>query len=106
MIKMTKKKTDLKKIVHMYKSVEEMFHQYEHDVETVGKEFEKVVYEYFDLKNPWDQTVLTAILTNILACMVLNAHLDGSEMEEYVIDQFKMNIDNYFNLAKEKGVIN
>ncbi len=103
---MAKKETDLKKKVHFYESMEAMLKQFNYDIRTVGKEFEKVVYEYFDLKNPWDQTVLTAILTNILACMVLNAHLDGSEMEEYVIEQFKMNIDNYFNLAKEKGVIN
>ena len=98
-------KTDLKKKVHFYESKNDMLKQFNHDITTVGKEFEKKVYEYVDLKNPWDQAVLTAILTNILACMVLNAHLDGSEMEQYVIDQFKVNINNYFHLAKEKGMI-
>lgn len=106
MIKMTKKKTDLKKIVHMYKSVEEMFHQYEHDVETVGKEFEKMVYEYFDLKNPWDQAVLASVFTNILANMVLNAKLQGVDLENKVIEEFKLNLDCYIALAKAKGKLN
>ena len=105
MSKMTKKKTDLKKIVHFYETTEDMFKQFEHDVETVGKEFEKMVYEYFDLKNPWDQAVLSSIFTNLLANMVLNAKLQGVDLENKVIEEFKITLECYIALAKEKGFI-
>lgn len=102
---MEKKKTNLKKIVHMYKSMDDMAKQFEHDVETVGREFEKLVYEYFDLKNPWDQTVFASIFTNLLANMVLNAKLQGVDLENGVIEEFKANLECYIALAKEKGFI-
>ena len=51
---MAKKETDLKKKVHFYESMEAMLKQFNYDIRTVGKEFEKVVYEYFDLKNPYE----------------------------------------------------
>ena len=52
----------------MYSNLQEMEEQFASDVATMGKEFTDLAEAHFDLLNPWDQTVLVAILTNMLAC--------------------------------------
>ena len=64
---MKQEKTNLAKRMHMYRSLEDMEKQFAKDVATMGKMFTEMIEKHFDTTNPWDQNVLIAIMTNVLA---------------------------------------
>ena len=98
---MKQKKTNLAKRVHMYRSLQDMEKQFAHDVATMGQEFTKIAEQNFDPTNPWDQTVMVAILTNMLAYVEVNAELDGVNMETAMKDFYEINLEDYRQQAKE-----
>lgn len=99
---MKKQKTNLAKCVHMYSSLQEMEKQFAHDVATMGKVFTDLVDEHFNLKYPWDQAVLAAIMTNILAYVEVQAELDGDNMERAMKEFYEMNLEDYRKQARKK----
>ena len=92
---MKKKKTNLGKRIHMYNSLQDMEKQFANDVATMGQEFTKIAEENFDPRNPWDQAVMIAILTNMLAYVEVNAELDGANMERAMKDLYETNLEDY-----------
>ena len=92
---MKQKKTNLAKRVHMYRSLQDMEKQFANDVATMGQEFTKIAEENFDPKNPWDQAVMIAILTNMLVYVEVNAELDGANMERAMKDLYETNLEDY-----------
>ena len=98
---MKKQKTNLGKRVHVYGSLEEMEKQFASDVATMGQELTAIVDEQFDLKNPWDQTVLAAILTNMLAFVQVHAELDGASLEAGMRECYSQNLTDYRNQVKQ-----
>lgn len=98
---MTKKKTNLGKRVHMYSGRQEMEAAFSSDVETMGEELAALAEKHFDFMNPWDQTVLMAILTNMLAYVEVLVELDGVNMEKSVKEFYEMNKKDYLQQAKE-----
>ena len=89
------KKTNLGKRIHMYNSLQDMEKQFANDVATMGQEFTKIAEENFDPRNPWDQAVMVAILTNMLAYVEVYAELDGVNMEAAMKENFMQNLVNY-----------
>ena len=85
----------------MYSNLQEMEEQFASDVAAMGKEFTALAEAHFDLLNPWDQTVLVAILTNMLACVEVQAELDGVNMEKSMKEFYEMNKRDYLQQAKE-----
>ena len=98
---MKKNKTNLGKRIHMYNSLQDMEKQFANDVATMGQEFTKIAEENFDPKNPWDQAVMIAILTNMLAYVEVNAELDGANMETAMKDFYETNLEDYRQQAFE-----
>ena len=98
---MKQKKTNLAKRVHMYRSLQDMEKQFANDVATMGQEFTKIAEENFDPANPWDQAVMIAILTNILAYVEVYAELDGVNMETAMKETYEQNLVDYRQQAKE-----
>ena len=92
---MKKNKTNLGKRIHMYNSLQDMEHQFALDVATMGQEFEKLVMENFDPRNPWDQSVLMAILTNTLAYIEVYAEHDGVNMEAAMKETYELSLEDY-----------
>ena len=88
-----KKMTKLEKVVRMFSGTKEIEEQYANDVQAYGDEFIAVA-DKLDIRNPWDQAVLVAILTNMLACVTVNAMFDGVNLEKTIRD-------NYFDALKE-----
>ena len=86
----------------MYRSLEDMEKQFGKDVATMGKVFTDMIEKHFDTTNPWDQCVLVAIMTNILAYVEVQAELDGSNMERAMKEFYEMNLENYRKQVKEK----
>ena len=92
---MKKNKTNLGKRIHMYNSLQDMEKQFALDVATMGQEFAKLVMENFDPRNPWDQSVLMAILTNMLAYVELYAEHDGVNMEAAMKETYELSLEDY-----------
>ncbi len=88
-----KKMTKIEKMVRMFSGAKEVEEQFANDVQTWGDKFTAVA-DKLDIRNPWDQALLVAILTNMLACVTVNAMFDGVNLEKTIRD-------NYFDALKE-----
>ena len=88
-----KKMTKIEKMVRMFSGTKEIEEQFANDVHAWGDEFTAVA-DKLDIRTPWDQAVLVAILTNMLACVTVNAKFDGVNLEEAIRD-------NYYDALKE-----
>lgn len=98
---MKQKKTNLAKRIHMYRSLEDMEKQFAKDVATMGKAFTDMIEKHFDTTSPWDQSVLAAIMTNVLAYVEVQAEQDGVNMERAMKDFYELNLVDYRNQVKE-----
>ena len=98
---MKQKKTNLAKRIHMYRSQKDMEKQFANDVATMGKMFTDMIEEHFDATNPWDQTVLIAIMTNVLAYVEVQGELDGVNMEQNMKNFYQTHLVDYRNQVKE-----
>ena len=95
--------TKLEKVVRMFSGTKEIEEQYANDVQTYGDEFIAVA-DKLDIRNPWDQAVLVAILTNMLACISVNALLDGVNLEKSIRDCYYDALKEYKKLATQEIV--
>ena len=98
---MKQKKTNLRKLVHVYESLEDATKQFNRDVQIMSKDFVDIVYRDFDMKNPYDQTVLEAILTNLLAYVEVYAEMDNVNMEKAIWEDFGNHLERYRKQVKE-----
>ena len=98
-----KKMTKLEKVDRMFSGTKEIEEQYANDVQTYGDEFIAVA-DKLDIRNPWDQAVLVAILTNMLACISVNALLDGVNLEKSIRDCYYDALKEYKKLATQEIV--
>ena len=95
--------TKLEKVVRMFSGTKEIEEQYANDVQTYGDDFIAVA-DKLDIRNPWDQAVLVAILTNMLACISVNALLDGVNLEKSIRDCYYDALKEYKKLATQEIV--
>ena len=95
--------TKLEKVVRMFSGTKEIEEQYANDVQTYGDEFIAIA-DKLDIRNPWDQAVLVAILTNMLACISVNALLDGVNLEKSIRDCYYDALKEYKKLATQEIV--
>ena len=98
---MKQEKTNLAERMHMYRSLEDMEKQFAKDVVTMGKVFTDMIEKHFDTTNPWDQNVLIAIMTNVLAYVEVQGELDGVNMERAMKEFYEMNLVDYRQQVKE-----
>ena len=96
-----KEGANLGKMVHFYESLDDAIKQYQNDVAKMGELFADVLYEHFDITNAYDQTVLSGILTNLLAYVEVYAEMDGVNMQKAMREDFENNLNGYRKLAKE-----
>ena len=75
-----KQNTHLGKSAHFFTSVDEMERQFDNDVKVMTKQFQKVT-DCFDLRNPWDESVMGFIVTDIIGFMLANADRGGINLE-------------------------
>ena len=92
---MTKKKRDVSKYVRMFRSADDLYEQFAADVEKFGNKFAAIADEHFDMKNVWDQGVMVAILTNMLAFVEVNVELMGDNIEDNIKSFYKDNLEKY-----------
>ena len=100
---MKKNKTNLGKRIHMYNSLQDMEKQFANDVHTLGEEIAAVANK-LDVRNPWDQSVLVAVMTNVLACVTVNAMFDGVNLEQAIRDNYNHAVEEYKKIAAKEIV--
>ena len=100
---MTKKKRDLSKYNRVCRSLEDLEKQFAADVEKFGSKFASLAEEHFDIRNPWDQTVMCTILVNMLAYTAVNAESMGDNIEEWIKNIFPDYLEMYRKQARSKG---
>jgi hypothetical protein len=98
---MKKKLTKIEKFVRMFSGTKEVEEQFANDVQTWGDEFTAVA-DKLDIRNPWDQALLVAILTNMLACVTVNAMLDSVNLEEAIRDNYYQALTEYKKQAAQE----
>ena len=98
-----KKMTKIEKMVRMFSGTKEVEEQFANDVQTWGDEFTAIA-DKLDIRNPWDQALLVAILTNMLACISVNALLDGVNLEKSIRDCYYDALKEYKKLATQEIV--
>jgi hypothetical protein len=99
---MTKQKNDLSKYNRVCRDYDDMLKQFTGDVKKFGKKFSALSDEHFDLKNPWDQGVLVSILTNMLACVAVNAEIMGDNIENSIKENYKERLEVYRSRARKQ----
>ena len=98
-----KKMTKVEKMVRMFSGTKEIEEQFANDVKTWGDEFTAVA-DKLDIRNPWDQALLVAILTNMLACVTVNAMFDGVNLEEAIRGNYFDALKSYKEMVA-KGIV-
>ena len=98
-----KKMTKIEKVVRMFSGTKEIEEQFANDVKTWGDEFTAVA-DKLDIRNPWDQALLVAILTNMLACVTVNAMFDGVNLEKTIRDNYYEALKGYKEMVA-KGLV-
>ena len=96
-----KKMTKIEKMVRMFSGTKEIEEQFANDVQTWGDEFTAVA-DKLDIRNPWDQALLVAILTNMLACVTVNAMFDGVNLENVIRDNYYDSLKEYKKMAAKE----
>ena len=96
-----KKLTKIEKMVRMFSGTKEIEEQFANDVQTWGDEFTAVA-DKLDIRNPWDQALLVAILTNMLACVTVNAMFDGVNLENAIRDNYYDSLKEYKKMAAKE----
>lgn len=96
-----KKMTRIEKMVRMFSGTKEIEEQFANDVQTWGDEFTAVA-DKLDIRNPWDQALLVAILTNMLACVTVNAMFDGVNLENVIRDNYYDSLKEYKKMAAKE----
>ena len=95
--------TKIEKVVRMFSGAKEVEEQFANDVQTWGDEFTAVA-DKLDIRNPWDQALLVAILTNMLACVTVNAMFDGVNLEKTIRDNYYEALKGYKEMVA-KGLV-
>ena len=98
-----KKMTKIEKVVRMFSGAKDVEEQFANDVQTWGDEFTAVA-DKLDIRNPWDQALLVAILTNMLACVTVNAMFDGVNLEKTIRDNYYEALKGYKEMVA-KGLV-
>ena len=97
---MKQKKTNLKKVVHMYKDMNDMLKQMSDDAEIVGRQIEELL-KAFDLRIPYACSVMMMMLSNILAAVTVRMEQDSQHTENVIMELYQFHLGEYRRLHKE-----
>ena len=97
-----RQKTNLGKPVQFFTGMKDIEQQFEHDVTVMAEQFRQVT-DCFDLRNPWDESVLTCIACNIIGFIMANAERDGRHVEETIKEGIMDSLQTHRKLFAEEN---
>ncbi len=86
---MSKKNTNLGKVCHQVKNLDELFENISNDANTFVDDIQKLLSN-FDIRNPYDMTVLEVLLANLLANVKVTLEDEYPEFEMEVFGLYEV----------------
>ena len=87
-MKKNQKRSNLGRLVLTCKNYEDLRRQVQDDTELLGKEISGLIGRRCIWQSPYDQEVLTNVLTTILACVTELAERDGVFLRDTVVEKY------------------
>ena len=104
-MKKNQKRSNLGRLVLTCKNYEDLRRQVQDDTELLGKEISGLIGRRCIWQSPYDQEVLTNVLTTILACVTELAERDGVFLRDTVVEKYDAWLELYRSKNKEKDEI-
>lgn len=98
---MKKEMKKLKKLSLMCSGSKESEKMFAKDVKTLCENLKGITEGKYDVMNPWDQAVMIVSLTNLLACIEVNARFDGVILDEAIKGCYEDSKKEYLEQVKE-----
>ncbi len=96
-----KKKTNLGKTVFIFDSIEDFNKSIDHDVKVFVPEMEALI-SHFNIKNPYDVSVILSLLINALASTLVASEIEEGENDRWVEEYYKRALEEN-RKAKREG---
>ena len=104
-MKKNQKRSNLGRLVLTCKNYEDLRRQVQDDTELLGKEISGLIGRRCIWQSPYDQEVLTNVLTTILACVTELAERDGVFLRDTVVEKYDAWLEVYSSKTQEKDEI-
>ena len=104
-MKKNQKRSNLGKLVLTCKNYQDLRRQVQDDTELLGKMISGLIDQHCNWHSPYDQEVLTNVLTTILACVTELAERDGVPLRNTVIEKYDAWLELYRSKNKENDRI-
>ena len=102
-MKKNQKKSNLGRLVLTCKNFQDLQRQVQDDTELLGKMISELIERHCNWHSPYDQEVLTNVLTTILACITELAERDGVALRDNVVEKYDAWLELYRIKNKEKN---
>lgn len=93
------KKSNLGQLVLTCTDLKDLERQLQDDTELLGKKVEALIDQHCNWRSPYDQEVLTNVLTTILACVTELAERDGAFLRDTIVEKY----DAWLELYRSKN---
>jgi hypothetical protein len=98
-MKKNQKKSNLGRLVLTCTDLKDLQRQVQDDTELLGKKISGLIDQNCNWHSPYDQEVLTNVLTTILACVTELAERDAIPMRDAVVEKY----DAWLELYRSKN---
>ena len=102
-MKKNQKRSNLGRLVLTCKNYQDLRRQVQDDTELLGKEISGLIEQRCIWQSPYNQEVLTNVLTTILACVTELAERDGVSLRDNVVEKYDAWLELYRSKNKEKN---
>ena len=94
-MKKNQKKSNLGQLVLTCTDVKDLKRKLQADTELLGKKVEALIDQHCNWRSPYDQEVLTNVLTTILACVTELAERDGAFLRDNIVEKYDAWLELY-----------
>ena len=102
-MKKNQKKSNLGKLVLTCENLQDLHRQLQDDTELLGKMISGLIDQHCNWRSPYDQEVLTNVMTTILACVTELAECDDVNYRDIVVGKYDAWLELYRRKNKEKN---
>ena len=94
-MKKNQKRSNLGQLVLTCTDVKDLERQLQADTELLGKKVEALIDQHCNWRSPYDQEVLTNVMTTILACVTELAERDGALLRDNIVEKYDAWLELY-----------
>ena len=94
-MKKNQKKSNLGQLVLTCTDMKDLERKLQADTELLGKKVEALIDQHCNWRSPYDQEVLTNVMTTILACVTELAERDGALLRDNIVEKYDAWLELY-----------